>query len=271
MQRIAALIGMAALTAALAGCGQGESSPSAKDTGTTTEATTKEAGRLLVGADIPYVPFAFGDPPKYEGMDMDLVHEVGARLGLTVTIQKTPFDTIFRDVAQGRFDMVAASVLITEERRKKVAFSVPYFNADQSVMVKKGSGITGVADLAGKRLGAVLAGTGEKWAKANVRTDTIRTYDMVDDAFKALAAGQIDAVINDFPSSKFAVRTYDQLEVVETIATGEQYGFVFKTGSPLRGKVDEALLAMKRDGAYDRVYRKWFEDAPPANLLAGNG
>lgn len=266
MRRIA-ILSLLPFTLVLASCGSGATG----NGDGSTRSLTKQEGTLLVGADIPYVPFAFGDPPDYDGMDMDVVHEIGRRLGLKVTIQKTPFDTIFRDVAQGRFDMVAASVLITEERKKKVDFSLPYFNADQSLMVKKGSGITSTRLLTGKRVGAVLGGTGEKWAKAHLHAQTVRSYDMVDDAFKALAAGQIDAVINDFPSSKYAVRSYKMLEVVESIATGEQYAFVFQIGSPLRGKVNDALRAMKGDGTYDKIYRKWFSEPAPANILAKAG
>jgi polar amino acid transport system substrate-binding protein len=225
------------------------------------------ADTLVVGADIPYVPFAFGDGPDYQGMDMDLVREVGRRLGQRVEIRKTPFDTIFRDVVQGRFDLVAASVVITEERRRTVGFSLPYFNSDQSVMVKRGSPVTGPADLAGRRIGVVLGGTGEKWAKSTPSGADVRTYDVLDDAFKALAAGQVDAVVNDFPSSKYAERGYPMLRVVATIATGERYGLVFKPGSPLRARVDEALLAMRADGTFDRIYRQWFQVAPPADLL----
>lgn len=250
----------------LAGCGS-ETSPT-ENSGDAS--LTMKPGTLFVGSDIPYVPFEFGEPPRYDGMDMDLVHEFGKRLRLKVEIQKTPFDTIFRDVAQGRFDMVASSVSITEERKKAVDFSLPYFNSDQSVMVAVTSPINGVKDLAGKRVGVQIGGTGEAWAKKNLSSSDIRTYDVVDDAFKALAAGQVDAVINDFPSSKFAERSYRTLRVVETISTGEQYGLVFKRGAPLRERIDRLLLDMKRDGTFDRIYQKWFEVAPPDNLLTGD-
>ncbi|MDI1464369.1 ABC transporter substrate-binding protein [Catellatospora sp. KI3] len=238
--------------------------------GTTAPVTSigQDPPALKVGADIPYVPFAFGDGPDYKGMDMDLVREIGRRLGRRVEIQKTPFDTIVRDVAQGRFDMIAASMVITEERKKVVDFSLPYFNSDQSIMVKKGSLITDAAGLTDKRIGVVLGGTGEKWAKANVASVDLRTYDLVDDAFKGLAAGQLDAVINDFPSSKFAERSYPTLEVAATIQTGEYYGLAFKQGSPLRKEVDQALREMKADGTFERIYREWFQTAPPANLLS---
>lgn len=258
-------LGVAALALAVGvgGCGSGGSEP--------TSGESARQGTLIVGADVPYVPFAFGDPPDYQGMDMDLVREIGARLDRKVEIRKTPFDTIFRDVVQGRFDMVAASVVITEERKKTVEFSLPYFNSDQSVMVKDGSPITGPAELVGKRIGVVLGGTGEKWAKRELARADVRTYDVIDDAFKALAAGQVDAVVNDFPSSKFAERSYSMLSVVAIIPTGERYGLAFKPGSPLRVEVDDVLRAMKEDGTFERIYRTWFEVAPPADLLSGTG
>ncbi len=261
----AAMLGFAAIL--IAGCGP-DTGPGGSDD---PSSLTLKPGTLLVGSDIPYVPFEYGEPPKYDGMDMDLVHEFGRRLHLKVVIQKTPFDTIFRDVAQGRFDMVASSVSITDERKKAVDFSLPYFNSDQSVMVQRRSSITGMKDLADKRVGVQIGGTGEQWAKKRLTSSDIRTYDAVDDAFKALAAGQVDAVINDFPSSKFAERSYRTLHVVETITTGEQYGLVFQRGSALRERIDQILLDMKEDGTFDRIYQKWFEVAPPANLLSGVG
>jgi ABC-type amino acid transport substrate-binding protein len=246
---------MLLLAGGLAGCG---SEPDAGDA----------PGTLVVGADVPYVPFAFGDAPNYQGMDMDLVREIARRLGKQTEIRKTPFDTIFRDLAQGKFDLVAASVTITDERKKVVDFSLPYFNSDQSVMIRQGTPITGAGGLAGRRVGALLGGTGEKWVKGKVPSADLRTYDLIDDAFKALAAGQIDAVINDFPSSKYAERSYRNLKVVATIPTGEYYGLAFKPGSPLRDQVNDTLRAMKKDGTFDRIYRSWFQVAPPATLLA---
>jgi polar amino acid transport system substrate-binding protein len=97
---------------------------------------TQEAGKLVVGSDIPYEPFEFGDPP-YTGFDVELVNEIGKRLGLEVEFKKTAFDTIFRDVAQNRFDMVASASTITDDRKKTVNFSAPYFNSDQAIVVRK--------------------------------------------------------------------------------------------------------------------------------------
>ena len=184
-------------------------------------------GQAKVGSDIPYPPFEFGRAPDYEGFDVDVVNEVAKRLDLDAEFVKTPFDPIFRNLAQGRFDMVASAATITPEREGTVAFSVPYFTADQSLMVKKGSDIKTVDDLEGKIIGAQLGTTGADYAKDKTKAKTVRTYDLIDDAFKALQAGQVEAVINDFPVSKYAEQSKPDLEVVQTITTGEEYGLAF--------------------------------------------
>src|SRR5262249_29403763 len=144
---------------------------------------------------------------------------------------KTPFDTIFRNLAQGKFDMVASAATVTAEREKEVDFSDPYFPADQSLMVKKGSDIKTVDDLQGKIVGAQLGTTGAQYAKDHTKAKAVRTYDLVDDAFNALGAGQVEAVINDCPVSKYAEKAHTNLVVLRAIPTNERYGFAFPSGS----------------------------------------
>lgn len=219
---------------------------------------TVESGTLTVASDIPYAPFEFGDPPDYEGVDMDLVHAIGDKLGLDVKIVKVPFDVIFRNVAQGKYDMVASSSTITPERAETVDFSDPYFLADQSVMIKKGSDIKTVDDVAGKIVGAQLGTTGAAYAKEKTEASEVRTYDLIDDAFKALQTEQVEAVINDCPISKYAERSKPDLEVVSVIPTNEHYGFAFEKGNDaLVEAVNGALAEVKQDGTYDEIFDKY--------------
>jgi polar amino acid transport system substrate-binding protein len=251
------------------GCGDDNN-----DSGATTPSgvETKTKGTLTVGSDIPYKPFEFGRDPNYQGFDVDVVDAVAKSLGLKAKFVKTPFDPIFRNLAQGRFDMVASAATITPERKKTVDFSVPYFPADQSLMVKKGSDIKTVDDLKGKIVGAQLGTTGAEYAKKKTDAASVRTYDLIDDAFKALQAGQVKAVINDFPVSKYAEREKPQLQVVQTIPTGEQYGFGFaKSSDVLRAAVDKQINRIKDDGTYTDIYRKWFETDPPESILKTDG
>jgi polar amino acid transport system substrate-binding protein len=220
---------------------------------------------LTVGSDIPYTPFEFGKPP-YQGFDVDVVNEIAKRLGSKATFKKTPFDTIFRDLAQEKFDMVASATTITPERSKEVDFSIPYFPADQSLMVKKGSTIKTVDDLAGKVIGAQLGTTGAAYAKDSTKAKTVRTYDVIDDAFNALEAGQVVAVINDCPVSKYAERAHSDLAVVAAIQTNEQYGFAFpKSSDSLREAVNKELADLKDSGEVQKISDKWL-GAEPCSL-----
>ena len=265
--RSRSLVGVVALLASVlvaTGCGDdNSSSPSSSDLGLIAE------GKLRVGSDIPYAPFEFGREPDYQGFDVDVVNEMAKRLDVEAEFVKTPFDPIFRNLAQGRFDMVASAATITPERQKTVNFSVAYFPADQSLMVKRGSDVKSVDDLAGKRIGAQLGTTGAAYAKDKVKgADTVRTYDLVDDAFNALQSGQVDAVINDFPVSKYAERSKKDLQVVQRIPTGEEYGFgINKDDTKLKEEIDKALNDMKEDGTYTKIYKKWFEEDPPDSIF----
>jgi polar amino acid transport system substrate-binding protein len=168
--------------------------------------------------------------------------------------------------------MVASAATITPERQRTVDFSEPYFPANQSLMVKRGSDVKTVDDLAGKTVGAQLGTTGADYAKKKTKADTVRTYDLIDDAFKALQAGQVDAVINDFPVSKYAERSKKELAVVQTIETGEEYGLALaKKSTALRDSVNKALQEMKDDDTYTKIYKKWFQVDPPDSIFATSG
>jgi ABC-type amino acid transport substrate-binding protein len=267
--RLAALLAVALLllTAAIvAGCGEDEEGGGGS-TAQSGEVETITQGKLTVGSDIPYAPFEFGRAPNYKGFDIELVNEIAKRLELDVEYVKTPFDTIFRNLAQGKFDLVASSTTITEERKRTVDFSDPYFAADQSLMVKRGSDIRTLDDLQGQVIGAQIGTTGADYAKEEIDAETVRTYDLIDDAFQALQTGQIAAVINDCPVSKYAERSKPDLQVLSAIRTGESYGLALaKDTDQLREAVNGALDEIKQDGTYDRIFGKWFGSNPCRNI-----
>ena len=261
---VVAILALAAALLVAAGCGDDDGGGGGGGAGL----NTITEGELRVGSDIPYAPFEFGRAPDYEGFDVDIVNEIAKRLDLEPRFVKTPFDPIFRNLAQGRFDMVASASTITPERQQTVDFSDPYFPADQSLMVKRGSDVRTVDDLAGKTIGAQLGTTGAEYARNETDAENVRTYDLIDDAFNALQSGQIEAVINDFPVSKYAERAKDDLVVVQTIQTDENYGLAFaKESTELRRRVNEALQEMKDDDTYTEIYRKWFEEDPPDRIF----
>jgi polar amino acid transport system substrate-binding protein len=226
-------------------------------------------GQLLAGIDTPFPPFEKGHPPNITGYDIDVINAVADELGLEVVQQETSFDTIFRDVAQGKFDVAVAASTITPEREQTVDFSDPYYLADQSLLVRADeTEIKSQDDLGGKVVGAQDGTTGETYANDETDAAEVRGYPGGTDAINALRAGQIDAVIVDSPVAEDAVETESGLKIAEKIVTRELYGFSFAPDNDaLREAVNDALATIKENGTLTDLYKQYFPGQSPDPVL----
>jgi polar amino acid transport system substrate-binding protein len=228
-----------------------------------------QEGQLLIGTDTPFPPFEIGQPPDITGFDIEVTNEIAKRLDLKPTYQDTSFDTIFRDLAQGRFDLVVAASTITPEREQTVDFSDPYYRANQALVVTTGSDISTVGDLEGATVGAQDATTGEAYANDNTSAAEVRGYPEGPDALNALQAGQVDAVIIDEPVAEDVIKKQGGIEITQ-IPTGELYGIpAAQDNDALREQVNDALAEMKDDGTLADLYDKYFGTKPPSQVLEG--
>lgn len=260
---------------ALAGCSSG--GDSSADTSATTEAaestdaaatddgsyTLVEDGKLTVVASIDFPPFENLVDGQPEGFEVDLMTAIAEQLGLEINYLPTmKFDALVPAIAAGgTADVSAAGITITPDREAEVDFSDPIMDSNQCIVVKKGSDITGSADLSGKTIGGQSGTTGIDWANENVPDAAeVVTFDEYTAVFAALQSGQVEAVVLDKPVADYYVNTaYDECEVVEEIPTGEQYGIAVSKDNPnLTAAINEALQALKDNGTYEEVQMKWF-------------
>jgi len=253
----------------VAGCSDDDDSDSSSSGDVSSELIT--AGTLTVGSDIPFPPFEFGKAPDYDGFDIDLVNELASDLELEVSIQDTSFDTIFTDVAQGKFDMVASASTITPEREQQVDFSDPYYEAEQALLAPEGSDITSVEDLSGLTVGAQDGTTGEAYANDETDAGSVRGFPNGPAAIAALRNGQVEATIIDQPVAQDAIdKGQGGFEIATTIPTGELYGLAFAQDVPaLLDAVNESLANMKEDGRLNDLYQKWFKIDAPEGVIDG--
>jgi ABC-type amino acid transport substrate-binding protein len=222
---------------------------------------------VKVASDIAYPPFEYEKNGEPVGFDIDLMDEIAKRANLKVEYQNVTFDGIIGGLSSNLYDASISAMTITPEREKKIDFSDPYFNADQSLMVPSDSGVGSVDDLGDATVGVQIGTTGEikakEFAEQGKIQGEIRTFDTIEDAFAAINNGQIDAIINDLPVSQDEVNSSDgALEIAQVIPTGEQYGIAFPKDSDLVGPVNKALAEIKADGTYEKIYKKWIGRAP---------
>ncbi|MCX5183747.1 transporter substrate-binding domain-containing protein [Streptomyces sp. NBC_00268] len=222
-----------------------------------------KAGQLTTCTHLPYPPFQSEIDGKVQGFDVSLVDLVAKDLGVKQNIVDTPFEN-FKTGAflnSGQCDLAAAGMTITEERKKNVDFSDPYFDATQAVLVDKKSGINSLADVKskGKKLGAQAQTTGEEYATKQ-GFDPV-SFESSDAVLSGLRTGQVQAVVIDYPVVQGWLKdkaNADAFKVVDNLNTGEQYGFTVKKGNTkLLAAVNKAIKDAKADGTYKKLYEKW--------------
>jgi polar amino acid transport system substrate-binding protein len=270
MRSLAAVAALSAL--ALAGCSSGPA-----NTTTTPAATASGAsgvklisdGKLTVCTHLPYAPFQSNDDSgKTVGFDVDMMDLVAKKLGVQQAIVDTPFEGIKsgQDMATGKCDIAAAGMTITDERKKAILFSEPYFDATQALLVNNASTVKTLADLKGKKLGAQSSTTGLDYANKNKDANGYEVVEFQDLAAEtqALLTGQIDGAINDLPVWSEAIKeNAGKAKIATQFDTGEQYGFGMKLGNDaLKKVVDEVITSSKSDGTYDQLFKKWIGDVP---------
>jgi polar amino acid transport system substrate-binding protein len=250
-----------AIAAFAAGCGSSDDS--------TTAGGGDGGGVLTVGSDIPYPPFEQGKSPNYTGYDVELLEAVAKNTGREAVFQDTSFDTIFLDLARGKFDAVASAATITDEREKTVDFTNPYYLSEQAILVNEGDAIKSVEDLAGETVGVQQGTTGQEFLDENGEAGEVRPFPQGPDAVNALKSGTVAAVVIDIPVAENAVEASDGLEISAAIPTEEEYGFVVAQGEEgLLDELNEGLEQAKDDGTFARIYKKWFHREPTKQLLS---
>lgn len=240
------IVVLAAVMMILAACGEDEGVQEDEPEGDGSAAadfTLATEGHLTVGSDIPYPPFEFEDEAgTLAGFDVELVRAVAEKLGLENADDdwiSTNFDTIFLQLQKGnRFDIVVAAVTAyapdgspasetVADRRKLVDFTLAYYPSLQSLTVDTSANpdITGVDALPdGARVAVQTATTGAFYAQENLTGAELVEFPKAPSMYQALQAGQVDAVFNDLPVSIEAIKGKADLEVVEQVDTGEEYG-----------------------------------------------
>jgi polar amino acid transport system substrate-binding protein len=257
-----------AMLVALAAAGCGSDEPA--DTGAQSGGGAKvsgliTSGTLTVGTELPAPPFWIGEDYDHltGGFEVDLAKELAKRLGLSGT---KFVEMSFTGLVAGQqcpCDINFSQVTITPDRDKVVDFTEPYFDANQGVLAHKGTKVANLDDAKKVRWGVQLNTTATNFIADKIKPAAeARVFDRTTDAFAALNAGQIDAVMLDTPIVLGAVKEKQvkDAEVIGQFKTGEVYGAVVNRGSKNLDAFNKAIKAMKDDGFRDQLFKKYFAD-----------
>jgi polar amino acid transport system substrate-binding protein len=255
-----------------AGCGSDEPADSGGQAGGATVSGLVTDGTLTVATELPAPPFWIGK--DYDsvtgGFEVELSQEIAKRLNLgSVKFVEMPFAGVVAG-QQCPCDINFSQVTITEERARVVDFTEPYFDANQGVLVKQGTKVANLAEAKNIKWGAQINTTGARYIKDNIQPATeAQIYNTTVDAFTALSAGQIQAVMLDTPIVLGAVeeKQIPNGEVVGQFKTGEQYGAVVNKGSENLDAFNEVIRTLKSEGFIDQLFKKYFSEQAAVPII----
>ena len=219
---------------------------------------------ITFATDATWPPMEFVDANKdIVGFAIDYMTAAGKEAGFKPVFKATAWDGIFAGLAGGQYDAICSSVSITEDRKKKMDFSEPYFKVRQALVVKKDSTAKSLEDLKGKKVGSQISTTGT-FAVQAVKGVESKTYDEVGLAIEDLYNGRIDGVVCDDPvAANYALtneKYKDALKIAVVIESGEveYYGIAVNKGNKeVLDLVNKGIAAVKAKGLDKEFLKKW--------------
>ena len=257
------LVGMAVMS--LAGCTQLASNPTVDNWD-----KYQQQKSITVGFDNTFVPMGFEEKNgNYAGFDIELAKYVSKRLGITVHFQPIDWDMKETELQNGTIDAIWNGYSATDERREKVAFTIPYMQNTQILVVKKTSGIHSVEDMTGKVLGAQNGSSGmldfeehPEVLKNRVKGGDADQYQSVNEAIIDLKNDRIDALLIDRVYADYYLTTEGIADEYDTIPSGfESESFavgVRPADKKLLEALNQAFKELYQEGIFQQISQKWF-------------
>ena len=257
------LVGMAVMS--LAGCTQLASNPTVDNWD-----KYQQQKSITVGFDNTFVPMGFEEKNgDYAGFDIELAQYVSKKLGITVHFQPIDWDMKETELQNGTIDAIWNGYSATDERREKVAFTIPYMQNTQILVVKKTSGIHSVEDMTGKVLGAQNGSSGmldfeehPEVLKNRVKGGDADQYQSVNEAIIDLKNDRIDALLIDRVYADYYLTTEGIADEYDTIPSGfESESFavgVRPADKKLLEALNQAFKELYQEGIFQQISEKWF-------------
>ena len=225
---------------------------------------------ITIGFDNTFVPMGYeNEKGENVGFDIDLANAVFKQYGITVKWQPINWDLKETELTNGKIDMIWNGYSVTDERLKKVSFTIPYMKNDQVLVTKKSSGIPSFEGMKGKTLGAKEGSSGyaafndqPKVLKNLVKGNDATQYETFTQALIDLKNDRIDGLLIDRVYANYYLKQEGELDNYNII-TGSFESEDFAAGArkadkTLIKKVNAALRKLYQSGDFQKISNKWF-------------
>lgn len=224
---------------------------------------TIEDGWLQAGSDTAFPPMEFSDEKGgYIGFDVDLCTAIAHKMGLKLQVVSTAWDGIIPALLSKRYDIIMSGMTIGPERLEQMNATDPYLPGVIAITTPKDAPISEPAGLAGKIVGVQVDTTGQFAVEEVQGVKEIKKYATILEAFQDLAAGRVEAVVNDEPVNAYIIKTnaaYAEKFVNSSgFVTDNSYAYwCTKENTALQTAMNTALKELRDEGVYQKICDKW--------------
>jgi polar amino acid transport system substrate-binding protein len=223
-------------------------------------ARAQEALRVVTDATFP--PMEFVKDGKRTGFDIELVEALAVAMGRKVEWIDIDFKGLIPALVSRRADIAMSAIYITDERRKVVDFSDPYFAGGLVVLTTKAGPIKSLKDLEGRKVTVQVGTKSVGYLKDNYPKVERIEVEKNQEMFNLVEIGRADAAVTGKPAAKVFAQAKPALHVLAEQLTTEDYGIAVRKDAPeVRDAINAALKKIKADGTYDKLVNRWFESA----------
>ncbi len=217
--------------------------------------TPAVAGQLTVATNLPSPGFYNGDSPELvkSGVEYCMAANIAHRAGLEkLVVKNVAWDGLVAGQTKN-FDLALSQISITDERKKVVEFSTPYFSSDIGVMVRKGT-VLNATTIKTAKVGVQQGTTGEKFAREVLKIKNLKVFPDTPGMFVALQAKQVDVAMTDTSIVLSQAKTSSgKFQVIGQYKTGESYGGLFPKGNKNNPTIDNMMKDMLKDGTVGKL------------------
>ena len=210
---------------------------------------------VKMGTNAAFPPFEWVEGKNVVGFDVTLSNLIANDYGKTLKVVDMSFDGLIAALQAGSVDFIASGMTATDERRKSVDFSDPYYSSKQTIIVRvSNKSVSSVADLKGMSIGVQAATTGEIYATEEIEGADVKSFRTVIDAALALKNSAIEAIIIDELPAKEIVKRNPELKIVDDDFFTDEYAIAVKKGNTeLLNSINNTIRTIKANGIYQKM------------------
>jgi len=221
----------------------------------------KDDNKLVMVTEAGFAPYEYYENGEIVGVDVDIAREIAKELGKELVIKDIAFDSIINEVRTGKADIGAAGISYSDERAKKVDFSINYSVSKQVVIVKNDSFINSIKDINDKKIAVQLGSVADTYVTENYKNAEIVRQKKYLAAIEDLKVGKVDLVVMDELPAKEIIEKNSGIKILDGELTSDSYGMIVKKGNTeLLETVNKVLNRLSNDGSIDNFIIKHTEE-----------